>query len=485
MLRRLRSVVLGSAFALGCIVVAPAAEDPPVVKPAATGIEGIWEGPLKVGAVELRLALKIKKDKDGKLTATGDSVDQGAKDIPIPEVSFEGRKLTMADTKSKVKFVGTMADDGQSIKGEFEQAGLKIPLELKRVEKVSTLNRPQTPKKPFPYPAEDVTFENKTAGIKLAGTLTLPEGGGPFPAVVLISGSGAQDRDETLFGHKPFLVIADHFARDGIAVLRYDDRGVGKSEGKQEGATSADFATDTYAAVKYLQARKEVDPKRIGLMGHSEGGLIAPMVAADHPDDVGFIVLLAGPGLPGDEVLRSQLDVILKASGEKPEKIELTKRLQRAAVTAVMKASPDKMKGEAKEAVKKFLDSLTEAERKSLDAGKFTTEALDAMVGRVADPWMAYFFRHDPRPTLGKVRCPVLAVNGELDLQVVSGANLPAIEKAVKAGGNDKVAVKEFPKLNHLFQKTKTGLPNEYGQIEETFDVEALEYLAEWVLKQK
>jgi pimeloyl-ACP methyl ester carboxylesterase len=384
--------------------------------------------------------------------------------------------------KLKAKYVGTLADDGQSIKGDFDQAGMKMSLELKRVEKVSTLHRPQTPKPPFPYPVEDVTFENKAAGIKLAGTLTLPKGDGPFPAVVTISGSGAQDRDETLFGHKPFLVIADHLARKGVAVLRWDDRGVGKSGGKQTGATSADFATDAHAAVKYLQTRKEIDPKRVGLMGHSEGGLIAPMVAADHPDDVAFIVLLAGPGLPGDEVLRSQLHVILKASGEKPEKIELMKRLQRAAVSAVKKAGAEKGKEEAKEAVKAFLASLTEDERKALGKEK---PDIDALVGRIADPWMAYFFRFDPRPTLGKVRCPVLAVNGELDLQVVPGENLAAIEKAVKAGGNERVAVKEFPKLNHLFQTAKTGLPNEYGQIEETFDPEALTFISEWVLKQK
>ncbi|HVK16623.1 MAG TPA: alpha/beta fold hydrolase [Fimbriiglobus sp.] len=485
MLRFLRSVAAGVACVLVCVVAALAAQEPPVVKPAAKGIEGIWEGPLKVGAIELRLAFKIKKDADGKLAATMDSIDQGAKDIPIAEVSFEGGKLTFAALKLKAKFVGTLAEDGQSIKGEFEQAGLKLPLELMRVERVSTLNRPQMPKKPFPYPAEDVTFENKPAGAKLAGTLTLPKGDGPFPAVVLISGSGPQDRDETLFGHKPFLVIADHFARNGIAVLRFDDRGVGKSGGKHEGATSADFATDVHAAVKFLQGRKEIDSKRIGLMGHSEGGLIAPMVAADHPDDVGFIVLLAGPGLPGNEVLRSQQKVILKAMGMGTEKIEMMQRLQKAAVTAVMKAAPDKMKAEAKDAVKTFLDSLTEAERKSIGLGKSGDEVTDAIVGRVADPWMAYFFKYDPRPTLGKVRCPVLAVNGELDLQVVTDENLSAIEKAVKAGGNDSVTVKEFPKLNHLFQKAKTGLPNEYGQLEETFDPEALKYLTEWVLNQK
>jgi pimeloyl-ACP methyl ester carboxylesterase len=482
MFHHLRSATLVTALALGCAAVTAAAEGPPVVKPAPKGVEGIWEGPLKISVIELRLAFKIKKDKDGKLTATMDSIDQGAKDVPIAEVSFAGRKLTIADPKFKAKFVGTLAEDGQSIKGEFEQAGLRLPLELKRVEKVSTLNRPQTPKPPFPYPTEDVTFGNRKADIKLAGTLTRPKGDGPFPAVVLISGSGAQDRDETVFGHKPFLVISDHFAKNGIAVLRFDDRGVGKSGGKQEGATSADFATDAHAAVKYLQTRKEIDPKRIGLMGHSEGGLIAPMVAAEHPKDVGFIVLLAGPGLPGDAVLRAQLEALLKASGEKPEKIELMKRLQRAAVTAVMKAAPDKGKDEAKEAVTKFLDSLTESERKSLDLDK---APVDSLVGRVADPWMAYFFKYDPRTTLGRVRCPVLAVNGELDLQVVPGANLAAIETAVKAGGNEKVTTKQLPKLNHLFQTANTGLPNEYGQIEETFDAEALKYLAEWVLNQQ
>jgi pimeloyl-ACP methyl ester carboxylesterase len=480
MSRRVCPAILLAVFAFGVTVLA--AQDPPAVKPVPKGVEGIWEGPLKIGAIELRLAFKVKKDKDDKLTATMDSIDQGAKDVPIAEVSFEGRKLTLADPKMKAKYVATLSEDGQTLKGDWEQSGLKLPLELKRVEKVSTLNRPQTPKPPFPYPSEDVTFENPAAGIKLAGTLTLPKGDGPFPAVVLISGSGPQDRDETLFGHKPFLVIADHFAHNGIATLRYDDRGVGKSGGKQEGATSADFATDTHAAMKYLLTRKEIDPKRIGLIGHSEGGLIAPMVAADHPDDVAFIVLLAGTGLPGDAVLRGQLEALLKAAGEKPEKAELNLRLQRAAVTAVMNADPDRRKGEVTAALRGFFESLTEEERKIW--GEADPD-IDALVGRIDDPWMAFFLRFDPRPTLGKVRCPVLAVNGGLDLQVIPGENLPEIEKAVKAGGNTDVTVKEFPGLNHLFQKAKTGLPNEYGQIEETFNPEVLEFITEWVLKRK
>jgi pimeloyl-ACP methyl ester carboxylesterase len=457
----------------------------PPVPPAARGIEGIWEGPLKIGAIELRIAFTIKSDRDGKLTATLDSIDQGAKGIPCEEASFADGKLTVGMPKMKAKFVGKLAADGRSIEGKFEQAGLEIPLHLKRVEKISTLNRPQTPKGPFPYPVEDVTFENAKAGIQLAGTLTLPKGDGPFPAVVTLSGSGAQDRDETLFGHKPFLVIADHFARQGIAVLRFDDRGVGKSGGKQEGATTADFAIDALAGVRFLKGRKEIDPKRIGLLGHSEGGLIAPMVAAEHPGDVAFIVLLAGPGLPGDEILRTQLVAILKAGGEKPEKIDLYQRMQKALVAVAKKPGPaEKRKDELAAALKEFLNSLTAEEKK-----EFGTESgfdkEKAIVGRIGEPWFAYFLGYDPRPTLGKVRCPVLAVTGELDLQVLHRENLAAIEQAVRGGGNDRVTVKSFPGLNHLFQTAKTGLPNEYGQIEETIASAVLEFLADWVRRQK
>lgn len=472
--------MLRSASLLALILVTPilAADPPP------KGIEGIWEGPLKAGAIELRLAFKIATDKDGKLTATMDSIDQEAKGIACPEVAFADGKLTIGIPKIKATYTGTLSESGQSLKGSFVQSGAKMSLDLRRVEKVSTMNRPQHPKKPYPYAAEDVEYENPAAKIKLAGTLTLPKGDGPFPAVVLVTGSGPQDRDETILGHKPFLVIADHLTRHGIAVLRFDDRGVGKSGGKHAEATSADFATDAFAGVAYLKTRKEIDPKWIGVMGHSEGGMIAPIAAADHPDDIGFIVLLAGPGVPGDEVLVRQQAEIIKAMKGKPAEVDLTRRMM-AAILPIAKAPgpADERKKTMTKAVADFAAGLSADDKKLLgegDGGK-----PDQVAGRLSDTWMQYFLSFDPRPTLGKVKCPVLAVNGELDLQVLHDQNVPAVEKAVKAGGNDKVTTKVFPGLNHLFQHTKTGTPNEYGQIEETFSVEVLEFVTDWIKKQK
>jgi pimeloyl-ACP methyl ester carboxylesterase len=268
-------------------------------------------------------------------------------------------------------------------------------------------------------------------------------------------------------------------------VLRFDDRGVGKSGGKQTGATSADFATDAHAAVTYLKGRKEIDPGRIGLVGHSEGGLIAPMVAIAHPDDVAFIALLAGPGLPGDEVIRTQLHAFLKAKGEKPETTQLMARMQEVLVAAAKKPGTDDERKQALTvAMQSFADSLSAQEKKLLKFDE-AVEVEKLALAQLGAPWMAYFLSYDPRPVLAKVRCPVLAVNGEKDIQVIPVENLAAIEKAVTGGGNAQVTTKVFPDLNHLFQTTRTGLPTEYGQIEETLAPAVLEYLAEWVLKQK
>jgi pimeloyl-ACP methyl ester carboxylesterase len=266
-------------------------------------------------------------------------------------------------------------------------------------------------------------------------------------------------------------------------VLRYDDRGVGKSGGKHDTATSADFATDAFAAVQYLGTRKEIDAKRIGVMGHSEGGLIAPIVAADHPKEVAFIVLLAGPGVPGDEVLLLQQQVIAKALGAKPEGLKLSENLMKAILPSAKEPGPaDERKKKIEKAAAEFFDKLPADEKKLIGDD---AKAAQAGVARLADIWMQYFLTFDPRPTLAKVKCPVLAVNGELDLQVVPEQNVGAIEKALKGGGNDRITTKVFPKLNHLFQKSMTGAPNEYGQIEETFSPEALEYIADWLLKLK
>lgn len=460
-------------------------------KPKSPSPVGLWLGTLKVGAIDLRLVFRIdpgKDDKD-KLSAAMFSIDQTDKPIPVKTAAFADGKLTLDLPDLRAKFEGKLSEKGEAIDGTFDQ-GASFPLKLERIEKMPTMNRPQTPKAPFPYPTEDVTFENVAAkdlnvkenppNVTLAGTLTLPKGDGPFPAVVLVSGSGPQDRDETLFGHKPFLVLADHFAKSGIACLRYDDRGTHKSKGKFAGATSADFATDAHAAVTYLKGRKEIDPKRIGVCGHSEGGIVAPLVATDHPADVAFIILLAGPGVSGERILYQQsLDFskLLDETTDEKEIREFTDEVMPIMRTAKTTAeATDKLTAVMKKLVAKEKD-----DKKRADAEK----ALPAGVARLADPWMRWFVAHDPAPTLEKVTCPVLAVNGEKDVQVKAKDNLEAIESSLKKGGNKSFKCVEFKGVNHLFQTCKTGLLSEYGQIEETIAPEVLKAVTEWIQERK
>lgn len=453
------------ALALACCFVA--ADPAPAFSPV-----GTWEGALDVGAIKLRLAFKITAQPDGTFKSTMDSIDQNAKDIPVKETKITDGMLTLDLKDLGASYSGKPAADGKTVAGTWKQSGQDFKLDLTRVEKATVLKRPQEPVKPYPYHEEEVTVDNpKAEGVKLAGTFTRPMADGKYPAVVLISGSGPQDRDESILGHKPFLVLADHLTRKGIAVLRCDDRGVGKSTGKQSTATSADFATDVAACVQYLKTRSDVDAKRIGLAGHSEGGLIAPMVAAEHPDDVAFIVLLAGPGLPGDQLLGDQLTAILKASGKSDAEVAKLKARQQALLKAAMKGADAKA---LVEIALKHSDGQTEEEKKQLSD--------ESAMKAILNPWMLYFLKTDPRPTLKKVRCPVLAVNGEFDLQVTPKENLAAVAAALKEGGNAKVTIKEFPGLNHLFQHTKTGMVSEYGTIEETLAPEMLETVTSWIL---
>jgi uncharacterized protein len=439
------------------------------------GIAGYWLGALHTGAIDLRMGFQINSNDDGTLTATLDSIDQGARKIPLDSAKFKDGTLTLKLDKAKFIYTGKLQPDGDSIKGELDQV-VKLQLDLARQEKPFELVRPQTPKKPYPYVEEDVTFPSKAAEVMMAGTFTKPKGEGPFPAVALITGSGPQDRDESLLGHKPFLVIADHLTRKGIAVLRYDDRGIGKSTGMFATATSRDFADDAAGAIAYLKSRKDVG--KIGLMGHSEGGLIAPMVAADH-SDVAFIVLLAGPGTPGEQVLVDQGQLILKAMGTDKKGLARQMAVQKK-LFALAKEGADAEK--LKAVLVDLEKDLTPEEKKELAKGR---DQASAQILALAGPWFKYFLAYDPRPTLAKVKCPVLALNGEKDLQVPPKVNLAEIEKALKASGNTDVTVKELPGLNHLFQTTNTGLPSEYGKLEETFSPKAMDLIAEWILKRK
>ena len=442
-------------------------------------ITGQWNGVLKVQAMQLRIVFNITKSGAG-YSSTMDSPDQGAKGIPVTATTFENAKLKLEIPAARIEYTGELKE--QVITGTFRQSGMEFPLTLSRnlVEKQET-SRPQNPIKPYPYNAEDVTFHNSKANILLAGTLTFPKKAGKFPAVVLITGSGGQNRDEELMGHKPFLVLSDYLTRQGIAVLRVDDRGVGQSKGDLRTATTADFAADVESAIAYLRTRKEIDGGKIGLVGHSEGGIIAPMVAS-QPGKVDFIVLLAGTGIRGDKLLLLQQELVAKAAGTTDAEIQKTKDINIGAFDIVIKSASAEA---AKAALKNYLaEAIKKIPADSKPKGISDEEFISMQLNQITSPWMYYFIKYDPAVALEKVRCPVLAINGEKDLQVPAKVNLTAIERALKKGGNKQVTTKELPGLNHLFQECKTGSPAEYAQIDQTFSPVAMEEVAKWILQQ-
>ena len=441
-------------------------------------IKGIWEGTLDLFSAKLRIVFKVTT-KDGSLSASMDSPDQGATGIPVTSVVLKDDSVRFEVEMVRGYFRGKFSDD-TTIVGDWNQSGYSFPLTLQKVEKVTEINRPQEPKKPYPYLEQEVEYENKQAGIKLAGTLTLPQSGEPFPAVILISGSGAQDRDETVFNHKPFLVLADYLTRRGIAVLRVDDRGVGGSTGNLRESTSRDLVGDVLAGIEFLKTRKEIDPKKIGLIGHSEGGMIAPMVAAES-NDVAFIVLLAGTGLTGEEILYRQAALMLKAYGVDNELIAKNKKRQEKLFQVIRDVNDDSLALEQMIKISQDdLASMTDQEKQIIGLSE---KNLKQQLKPLVSPWFRFFLFYDPKPALEKVKCPVLALNGEKDLQVPPGENLKAIEQSLKKGGNRDFQVRQLPGLNHLFQTAKTGTVQEYSQIEETISPTVLKIIGDWILQ--
>lgn len=475
---RVTATLLMFAFSISNFPSDCAAEEDATVANSPTAestqqLAGTWLGPLKVGIVELRLALKIKVSETGELSATLDSIDQNAKDLAVNTITFTDGQLLAELNAIGGKFVAKLSDDAQSLAGTWTQGPNELPLTLKKIEGEFALNRPQEPKPPFPYKVEEITFENTQDEVTLAGTLTLPSGVGPFPAVLLVSGSGPQDRDESLLGHKPFLVLADHLTRHGIAVLRYDDRGVGKSKGDFGSATTVEFSRDAAAGFRYLQQRPEIDKQKVGICGHSEGGLVAPIVAAES-HDVAFIVLMAGPGVPGTEILNKQGELIARSMGANDDTIQLNRNIQHQLFEHMRNdESSDGVKTKLQELIEGIEDEETRAQAEQNMKGQY--EVLNST-------WFRYFLFYDPRPTLAKVKCPVLALNGEKDLQVAPTQNLPEIRKALQAGGNQQLTAREFPELNHLFQTCKTGSVAEYGQIEETIAPVVLDCISDWII---
>ncbi len=448
---------------------------------ADTSYNGIWQGMLDLGGENnLSIVFHISDGADS-LTGALDSPDQGAFGIPVTSIEISSDSIRLNVQALNGYYLGELQKDSLKISGIWNQNGMSFPLILKKTNKVEEVKRPQEPKKPYPYKEEEVKFQNKEADITLAGTLTLPESGNNFPAVVLITGSGSQDRNETIMNHKPFLVLANYLTRRGIAVLRYDDRGFGESGGKFSTATTQDFVTDALSAVDYLLSRKEVNPKEIGLIGHSEGGLIAPL-AAVKSDKVDFIVLMAGPGLPGEDILKMQSDLILKANGAAEDYIRKTEALNNAAYTLI-KTEKDSIKLRKKldSLFNNYINSFPENERAKL--GKDPEKIFESQINFITSPWFKYFLTYDPRPTLNKVKVPVLAIYGSKDLQVPPKEDLEAVSKALNEGGNKYFKVEELPGLNHLFQTANTGSPAEYAKIEETIAPKALNVIGDWILK--
>lgn len=449
-------------------------------------LTGVWSGAIETPGMPLSIVVRLKQDGDRTWSGTIDIPQQRAAAVPIVDLVVADRSVSfrIPNAPGDPTIRLSLSDDGEQMSGTLTQGGATLKVAVARGEAKPAApvrrNRPQTPQPPFPYVEEEVSFRNENAGVQLAGTLTLPARTGRFPAVVLITGSGPQDRDETLFGHKPFLVWADHLTRRGLAVLRVDDRGIGGSSRGPQGPTSKDFAEDVRAAVSFLRAHPTIDAKRIGLLGHSEGALLATMVAAST--DAAFVVMLAGPGVPGDQLLFAQAALLFRGQGASEATIAWDRSIREKAFAA-LKAETDGTPNPA--ARQKLLDELgATPSAPGLPGGADARRLAEALLTQGSQPWFRFFLSFDPRPDLGKLACPVLAVNGDLDLQVAAAENLPEIERAVRAGGNRNVTVQSMPGLNHLFQTAKTGLPTEYESLEETIAPAVLSLVSDWILEQ-
>jgi dienelactone hydrolase len=428
------------------------------VTPTVESTAGEWAGRIGVPGAPLDVGIRLTAEGGG-LRGEIDIPAQAIEAMPLADVRLEGRDLSfrLPEVSGDAWFRGTFETDGRSIPGAFTQFGQSFPLVLRPGP---VAGRPQEPRPPFPYRTEDVTYPGQ--GVDLAGTLTLPQGPGPFTAVVLVTGSGAQNRDEELFGHKPFLLLADVLTRAGYAVLRVDDRGVGGSGGSLHEVGYDELTGDVVAGVQFLRGRPEIDPARIGLLGHSEGGYLVPLAAQRTP--IAFAVLMAGPAVPGEEVLVRQNQLLLEAAGAPPEVVAGQVEYVRALV-ALLRAE----------------DYARARELTRWQLGQQTTdqEQIEAQVAATVNPYYRAWSVHDPAPALQALEVPVLAFFGGADLQVPAGQNEPAMRNHL--AGNPDATIRTLPGLNHLMQPAGTGGLNEYGTIDTTIDPKALDLVRSWL----
>ena len=436
---------------------------------ARPSLTGEWSG--SVGPIDF--TMHLMDPASGPRTATLDIPAQNVQGMNM-QFTAPADSVYLRLNQPPYRFAGRRSADGQQLIGEWQQGLRVFPLTLTRstgaASPAAAPRRPQTPQPPFPYQSAEVTFRNEKANVTLAGTYTVPAGMSPFPAVVLLTGSSAQDRDETILGHKPFAVLADHLSRQGIAVLRFDDRGVGQSGGTLEGTTSADYTADAQAALAWLRAQPGIRKNQVGVLGHSQGGTAA-IGAATQPGGPNFLILLAAPALPGDELLVEQSVALARLQTTDPSQLAATEKVQRA-MTQIVQKTADNAQAQAQ------LMALYNA------AGNPQVAAqLAPQFAKMTTPNYRALLADRPGQALVKVRCPVLAAGGSKDLQVPPARNLAATAAALKTGGNRDVTVKELPGLNHLFQTAGTGGPTEYGTIEETFAPAALQLIGDWITK--
>ena len=442
-------------------------------------LSGKWHGTLTVGGVKLRIGLEIIHNGN-TLSGNMYSFDQGSGSIALEEVKYDGELFSFQITSLKVSYTAEVNDSGNEMKGLFVQ-GLPVTLILKRVDKFPQPKRPQEPQEPFPYDILEVEYANKESSGTLAGTLTLPPGLERAPAALLITGSGSQDRDETILGHRPFWVIADHLTRAGIGVLRVDDRGVGGSSKVSSVDTTLELVTDVEAGVEFLRDHPRVDKRAVWLIGHSEGGMIAPMVAANDRRLAG-IVCLAGPGVSGADILVEQNRLLRGAAGVDKKTLDWFMPLFQETIDLVLANPSDAMDAtfieNRKALVAKHLKSAPVLIK--LAAAQINTE-IEAIGKQLSNPWMRYFLTLDPVPAIQDTRCPVFAVFGENDLQVPPKQSAGPFETALQFGKCGDCEVRIYPELNHLLQHSKTGAISEYGTIEETISPEVLNDMIKFI----
>jgi pimeloyl-ACP methyl ester carboxylesterase len=448
-------------------------------------IAGTWEGTLNAG-VPIQLVFNFTTTGANKFSGTMDSPSQHAKDIALTSVVLEGDTLTVELKPAHAVYKAVRTGDS-AFSGTWQQGPASLPLVIKHVEHATVAaepKRPQTPMPPFMYNSEDVEYDNADKSIRFGATYTYPKTGGPFATIILITGSGAQDRDETILGHKPFAVLADYLTKRGYAVLRIDDRGMGKTTGSMINATSADFAKDVEAAIAYVKARPETDKNKIGLTGHSEGGVIAPMVASVNKD-IDFIILSGAPLAGGAIINTEQNGLALQKAGFSKATVDAFKQLHlkelglfgeaqnTVALNKGLKEVFDQWRIQQPDSVLKSL-AVTD----STIIGRSINSLYDGLYNL---HWMRFFIAHDFAADLAKVHCKVLAINGGLDTQVGATTNLAVINAVLKKNHVKLYTVIPLKGLNHLLQTAVTGDVSEYSKIEETIAPLALETIGNWL----